>query len=467
MSVAGYKIGFHLALAVLVLGCAAGLVHAISIIGLRVPLDPNEGWNAYFAQMALRFGSPYPPAGGLLVNNYPPLSFYLIGQLTRICGDAIVTGRIVSLMSLAVTAFGISRVLALMGCSRPETLFAALLFVACLMLTSDYVGMDDPQLLGHAISVWGAVALLRAPIRSRAAVIAASLFALAFFVKHNLVLLPLSLVAWLTLVNRREALTFVASLAIFVLIGLGIFRSLYGIGLFHQLASERSYAFENVRAALQNWLPWAAVPLCGALLLYVLGRRDRFAVLASMYAAIAVVGGLFFSSGAGVDANALFDADIALSFCAGLLLNRLEYRSIGVVAAFLYLASPAILLGYTESDWTVADYWLHPMADGRRTVDAELSLLKTTPDPVLCEMLSLCYWAGKSPQVDVFNLDQRFRVIPGSDAPLVRTIEAKHFSLIVLESLKPFPLVGGTEVALKRNYKTVRADDDRVFFMPR
>ena len=467
MSAASYKLGFCIALTMLALGCAAGLVHVVSVIGLRVPFDPNEGWNAYFAELAMRTGSPYPPAGGFLVNNYPPLSFYLIGRLAQINGDAIVMGRIVSLVSIAVAGFGIMRILALMGCSKPQAIFAALLFVACLMLTSDYVGMNDPQLLGHAISIFGALALVRAPASSRAAVIAALLFAVVLFVKHNLVLLPLSLAAWLMLINRRAALTFIWSFAIFVLIGLGIFRTLFGTSLFHQIASERTYAFENIRIALLNWLPWGVVPLCGALVLYARGRRDRYAALATMYAAIAAIGGLFFSSGTGVDANALFDADIALVLCAGLLLNQLEHQSLGVLAAFLYLVPLALLLRHVEPDWTVGDYWLRPMADDRRTVDAELSLLRATPDPVLCEMQSLCFWAGKSPQVDVFNLDQRFRLRPDSDTQLVRSIEAKHFSLIVLESLKPFPLAGRTEVAVLGNYKVARTDDERVFLRPR
>src|SRR5512135_3213524 len=222
MSTTGYRIGFSLALTVLTLGCAAGLIHVVSVVGLRVPFDPNEGWNAYFAELAMRTGSPYPPAGGFLVNNYPPLSFYLIGRLARINGDAIVMGRVVSLLSVSVTAFGIGRILAFMGCSRSQAIFAALLFIACLMLTSDYVGIDDPQLVGHAISLWGAFVLLRAPGNARNSVIAALLFVVAFFVKHNLVWLPLALAAWLTLVNRRSALNLVASGAIFLLIGLGI-----------------------------------------------------------------------------------------------------------------------------------------------------------------------------------------------------------------------------------------------------
>lgn len=467
MTGAGYRIGFCLALSLLAFGCAAGLLHAVLVIGFHVPFDPNEGWNAYFAQLAMRTGSPYPPDNALLVNNYPPLSFFVIGQLARFTGDAIIVGRIVSLISVGVTTYGIAHVLERMGCSRPQAAFAGLLFVACLMLTSDYVGMNDPQLLGHAISIWAVVVLLRAPGDSRSGMIAALLFVLAFFVKHNLVLLPLSLALWLMLANRRSALNFVASGAIFLLLGVGIFRSLFGTNFFHQIASERVYAFDNIRVALQNWMPWAALPLCAAFFLCLIGRRDRYATFAVIYTAIATAGGLAFSSGAGVDANAMFDADIALVLCAGLLLNRLENEAWGVLVAFVYVVALVMLLRGIEGDWTSKNFWLHPLAQDRQTVAAEIDLLAAAPDPVLCEMLSLCYWAAKAPQVDVFNLDQRFRRIAGSDTRLVHLIEAKRFSLIEFEALRPFPLAGGVESAVLHNYKIVRTDDERVFFAPR
>ena len=86
---------------------------------------------------------------------------------------------------------------------------------------------------------------------------------------------------------------------------------------------------------------------------------------------------------------------------------------------------------------------------------------------VLCEMLSLCYWADKTAEVDVFNMDQRVRADIRSEAPLVRMIGTKHFAMIELETLKPFPIAGGTERVLLHNYKVVRRDDERVFLSPR
>ncbi|MGZ6006254.1 MAG: glycosyltransferase family 39 protein [Rhizomicrobium sp.] len=467
MRATAQSFGFRLVTAALAVGCVLGLVHVVSVVGVQVPFDPNEGWNAYFSQLAMATGTPYPPEGSLLINNYPPLSFFIVGELGRLVGDAIVAGRIVSLMALVAGAFGIATALWRMGCTPTQSLFAALFFIACLFLTSDYVCMNDPQLLGHAIAIWGLVVALRAPRIPRDVVFAALLLTIAFFVKHNLILLPISLASWLMLVDRRHALTFIASGMIFVLVGLGIFRDIFGTSFVHQIVSARIYSFEYVRTNSQNWLPWAAVPLCGALLLFRVGRRDQFAVFAIIYVAVSTVGAVLFSGGAGVDANAFFDADIALVLCAGLLLDRLENKSWATLIAVFYVAPLLFLLQGASGDWKSHDYWLHPMGEDRRVASSEIALLRISPDPVLCEMLSLCYWAKKSPQVDVFNMDQRFRTGAQSAAELVRQIDEKRFSILQLETLKPFPFPLDVERAVMRSYKIVRTDDERVFLAPR
>ena len=122
-------------------GCALGLAHVACTVGLHVPVDPNEGWNAYFAQAAIATGSPYPPAHGAMIDNYPPLSFYVVGIVAKIAGDAVIAGRIVALAAFVALAAGIEGCARAIGANRIEALFAALFFSAGLMLTSDYIAM--------------------------------------------------------------------------------------------------------------------------------------------------------------------------------------------------------------------------------------------------------------------------------------------------------------------------------------
>ena len=137
----------------LAIGCAAGLWRVIAVLGMRVLLDPNEGWNAYHTAAAMAGHGPYPGAASFMTNNYPPLSFYIVGPLGAALGDNIVAGRMVALLSFLAVGSGIAGLAWRFGAGRLEALFAALLFAGFLLLYSDYVGMDDPQLLGHAIAM--------------------------------------------------------------------------------------------------------------------------------------------------------------------------------------------------------------------------------------------------------------------------------------------------------------------------
>ena len=129
------------------------------MIGAHVPLDPNEGWNAYLARAAISGGPLYPQ--GLMINNYPPLSFYIVGALSTITGDPIVAGRLVSLIAFFAVAGGIIACLREMGADVLASLFGCLFFAASLLIASDYVAMNDPQLLGHALQLAGLSLLLQ------------------------------------------------------------------------------------------------------------------------------------------------------------------------------------------------------------------------------------------------------------------------------------------------------------------
>lgn len=461
------SVAFRILIAVLAIGCALGLIHVVSAIGFHVAFDPNEGWNAVFAQSVLSSGSPYPKPSDLLFNNYPPLSFYVVAAVSKLTGDAIVAGRIVALTAFLAVAFGMERAAVAMGCTRPQALFAALLFATGLMLTSDYVGMDDPQLLGHAIAMGGLLLALREPRTPRLMVGAALCLALAFFVKHNLIVLPLALGGWLSLADRRHATPFIVSGIVFLLLGLGLFKQVYGFSLLSQIDSARSYSFANIASALALWLPWGTISAAGAALLLVVARHDRHAVLCVLYAGLAIGLGIYFSGGAGVDANAMFDADIALALCAGLLINRLQIPVWKAVAASLCAIPLVIGVWSLDPAWRDGDFWLHPMADDRRTAAAEIALLHAAKGPALCEMLSLCYWAGKPAQVDVFNLEQAYLTGTRRDVPLIRSIQERRYAMIQLEQMTPFPLTADIHAALLKNYRIVRTDDDRVFFVPR
>ena len=175
---------------------------------LHMPINYNEGCNAFFVSAVLAGEKLYFPSDALLTNNYPPLFFYLLAPLTSLIGDAVFAGRLASWLGFAaiialIVAIPYRRNRDLLAC-----LFGGAIFAACMVTNYDiYVGMDDPQILAHALMLLG----LFAALGSGRVVIAAVLMAAALFVKHSIVALPLALAVWLAIYDRRAALRFVVA----------------------------------------------------------------------------------------------------------------------------------------------------------------------------------------------------------------------------------------------------------------
>jgi hypothetical protein len=467
------------------------LWQAIAAIVLKVPLDPNEGWNAYHVAAAMAGHGLYPDAASFMTNNYPPLSFYAAGVLGRAVGDNIVAGRILSLASFLFVCCGIAMLARKWNCSRGEALFAVLLFAAALLLFSDYVGMDDPQLFGHALQIgglllyWerrtGRAGILPAsqmPAGSRRyqwmpTLLAAAFFVAGGFVKHNLAALPFATIVWLATRDGRRASRLGATMLAMAIGGLAVFRLSFGFDLLSRLASARTWSLSNLVLNLDQWIVWAGLPLAATLVLGLRCPRDGGAAFAAIYAVVGAMLGLAFSGGAGVDANAMFDADIAIALGAALAVSRLRAAPGGWPAASPWLAaalSVPFIAGLAvnfDPDWLDADFWLHPMQDEARLAEADIAWLKLRPGPVLCQTLALCYWAGKPAEVDVFNLDQQFETGARDEEPFLALLAAHRFSAIQLESIRPFPLPAIVREPMLAKYRIVRSNDDGVFLVPK
>jgi len=468
MSVARAESVLRLAVLVAALLCAAGLWRVIAVIGLRLPLDPNEGWNAYHAASAMTGGALYPGPPSYMVDNYPPLSFYVVGTLGRLLGDNIVAGRIISLLSFVFVAFGIFVAAGRLGCKRAEAGFAALLFAGGMLVFTDYVGMNDPQMLAHAVATGGFLLLLRAPRSLWRIAVAALLFTLAAFVKHNIIVMALAMTAWLAMEDRRSALRLIGFGGLFLLTGLALFRLVYGVELWTEIASARTYSLADLRDGFVAWLHWSLVPLTGLGSLVWQRRTDPSVRLCAVMAALGLALGVCFLGGAGVDANVLFDADIALALGAALFLSRLAGGAYAGVAAAAY-AAPLILAAWTNAgdDWRTEAYWLHPMRNEAHLAQSDIAFLQSRNGPALCEMLSLCYWAGKPATVDVFNIGEAFDAGARSDGELTAMIDARRFAVIQFNPDSPYSLGQNVHDAVARAYRLAREDDNGDFYVPR
>jgi hypothetical protein len=428
-------------LALVILGL---LTRNILAIPAHVPLDPNEGWNAAHALAAMAGHGLYPPSQALMVNNYPPLSFYLIGALAR-HGDVIVTGRWACLVAYLAAVAGIAVLLQRMDCRPGAIVLGALFFAALLLITSDYVGMDDPQLPGHAVQIAALLLVLRDRI-----MIAAALFAVSLFIKHNLLALPLAAGLWLLLQDRRAGVHFLLWGMAFALSGLVLFQLTFGTSLLAQLASPRLSSLANVGSAVTHlwWAPLPAIAMAGF-------WPDRHSLFCSLYAGLALVLGLIFAAGDGVDANAFFDLGIALSLALGLVVDRGRWPILAAASALPLL----VFLAATFQDNNFFFTRAFAQSSAR-----DIGFLKGRNGPALCDQLSLCLWAGKGAAVDVFNIGEAIKAGVRDPRPLAQMIADHRFAtlqLIDMDGLGP-----DVRRAIEKNYRADHSDDNGAFLVP-
>jgi Dolichyl-phosphate-mannose-protein mannosyltransferase len=472
VNLAGKRSGHVLDGVIYLLGlfCSLEFLRTLLTLHLAIPFDPNEGWNAYFATAAVTDGRLYPDPNTYMINNYPPLSFYLVGTVGTLLGDNILAGRVISILAFLSIAVGIWLAARRMGCGSRGASFAALLLSTYLIAVTDYVGLNDPQLIGHAVGMWGMILLLREPRTEPAIFWAALLLSLAFFVKHNLITQPLVLVLWLTLYDPRSALRLAVWGSIFLAMGLVAFRLAYGTDLLTQLRSARVYSFANLANGVAQWLVWGLLPLLATAFFVWFERSDKYAVLCGTYVVTAFLLGAIFMSGDGVDLNAMFDADIALALAAGLFVSRWARKGVAQSATIVAAYAMPLIFGLWQAsgdEWLDLSYWTDPSADETRVAGNDIAFLRGQSGPVLCEMLALCYWARKSAEVDVFNVGQQFAMKERTDDELVGLVAKQHYAAIQFNSLTDFPLTPRVRDALAKAYRLDHEDDLGVFFLPR
>lgn len=229
--------------------CCAIAVGWVALGAGILTIDYNEGWNAYNQAAAMGSGSLYPDVASMMFNNYPPLSFPIVGLLGKVTGDYIVAGRMIALFSFLATAGGIYTAARIMGAGRLEGAYAALFFMAVILAIQNYARLNDPQMLGLAFGIAGIVCVLAAPHARFAILAGAFAFTLAGFVKHNLVAQPLAILVWLALYDRRRALWFAAAGLVFSAVGLAVADLVYDTDLVAHLISPRLYSAHKAFAS--------------------------------------------------------------------------------------------------------------------------------------------------------------------------------------------------------------------------
>ena len=447
----------------------------VSLFAL-VPRGYNEGWNAFVTQRAMGGDLPlYPQDQTLHVNNYPPLSFYVVGALGWFVGDNILAGRIVSLAATLAIAGEVAVVVRLLVGTGPAAGFAAMVFLGGLIGLEDrYIGYNDPQLLAHAVMLAGLIVVLSRRGGNGYLVMGAVLMVVAGLIKHSLLPLPLAVAIWLFLIDRRGLVVWLLAAGAAVGVAILALWLLYGPAVFDNIVGVRSYSLVRMMQIAKNALERLQVPLAGCLVVILARPMDAANRFVASYFGCSLLVAVVFAGGAGTGANMFFDLLIATSIGSGLLLQQAasivplhRFATMRTVVAAVYLlgiglglpAKPLLeLLGASSFPTAVAD------------TRADLTRLSGIEGPVLCEILTLCYWAGKKLEVDIFNARQGFLARGHDEQVLLDLLASGAFAAVQLTTIDPNRnderISSAFMDSLQRHYRLAWTSTNGAFFVP-
>lgn len=409
----------------------------------RVEVDYNEGWNVYNATIVANHHMLYPVDYAWTSVNYPMASFWLLAQLHRFTHDYLFTARIVSILSLILCCVIITAIIRVFQGSWRAANLAGLfcLAVFCAHATQ-YVGMDDPQMLAHVFYLLGLLVYLRGRKSLPHIATSALLFVLAGCVKHNPVDVPLAVLLDLLLISIPYALWFTLFGAAFTALAVVLNIHYGGPHFLGQLLAPRNYLLSHLSDQLLNEVGPMLFPYCVAIYMAWHLHKDPQKRIASLLLATALLVGGYFSGGKGVAVNVFFSSLFAMSILIGFFLDevvktRWQWTTCAFAAGtelafFAWLMIPLILSG----NWNPLAS-LREVAAAHRRFDQDIAFLNSHPGPALCESLLECNFASKPYLYDPFNASRLIHFRKLDRDQLIAQIQQHHFSVIQTDDPLP------------------------------
>jgi hypothetical protein len=382
--------------------------------GFPIEIAQNEGWNAYHADAAMGAAPLYPPTDTLIVNNYPPLSFYAVGGLAQVFGDALYVGRALSLLAVVALGALIATVIRQLGGGSAGAAVGGLWFVAVMARSfARFVGMNDPQLVGHVLMMGALVWFMDREARGRSPAPPILAMAAAGFYKHNIVAVPLTALLWLVMQDWRRAVAPAAIGAGAAALGLMICVAVFGDAFLANLLTARPYSLMRainglgrlqwVLPALALWGVWIAAE-----------PASRAARFTTVFVAVAFTAFVVQWSGEAVLDNAQFDLVIATAIGLGLAFDRAGKTAFGrrhgatAAQAVILLVVAARLLATLRIEPALVLFdpaYRAQYVANAAVVREEAAHIAAIPGPVACDFKVVCRLAGKPFSYDDFRAE--------------------------------------------------------------
>lgn len=444
----------------------------------QIELNYNEGWNAYNADAAAHHLPLYAQKYSWTTVNYPIVSFYVVGCLSRFLGyHPVKTGRLISLFSLLFSSILVALIVKkLTGYWGPAIFGGSFCLALFCTVASGYVGMNDPQMFAHPFFLIGLLLYLEGPSNNWMLLAITALFIFGGNIKHNLLPVPLAVLIDLFMVSRIKAVRFLvfatvllgASIAINILVGGPFFVS--------KLLAPRTYSLIWVPRFLSTY-GTLQIPLVISVVWSISQMRSaKFRVIA-LYFLVSLFVGIVFAGAGGVSVNTYFDNFLAMSIIIGLFLDYMWRLPIPQLQRWRW--APPLLLSVVlpfmlrESPFFNLPKYLSQLPRKESQFKREVSFLAAQPGPAICESLLRCYYSGKPYVFDPLNSTNltNFRKLNGQE--IVQQVAEKRFGAIqtyvpVTEIPRPSERLSNDILdAIDRYYNISWRDSDCVIYLPR
>jgi hypothetical protein len=395
-------------------------------------INLNEPWNAWFIDAVLTGAPLYPGPDELIVNNYPPLSFTIVGLIAKLTGDTIYAGRIVSLVSTGVIGIAVALCVRALGGLRLSAAFGGLWCVATLgCFFSRYVGTNDPNLLALAAMGLALALFLSSLPKGRSVLPAIACMALSGFIKHSLIAIPLAALIWLFWQDRRQALWALFLGAVLCALGLSICVTVYGANFVTEMLMPRQMTLAHMFSTLGK-LQWIAPALVFWVLWAWPNRSGKAARFTGLLMATSLLSNVLQALGAGVSINSLFELVFASGVGLAIAVERISgtplARRFGVRAVQSVML---VILVLRIVLWTEVEPYLllasptfrEELRLNRATMEEEIRRVEAIPSrAVACSDPTICYRAGKAFVYDKFWVEQMIATGKRTKEAVDRTI---------------------------------------------
>lgn len=465
----------YLLLVLIISTTIIALITPVARLSHHIFISHNEGWMAYFSEFAISPKPLYQPLDSFILNNYPPLSFYVFGALGSLLGDTIFAGRVIALLGLLVTTVMISLIVKRFAGSNYLSITAGILFVGYMGLHhTDYVAMSDPQWLAHGLMMSG-LALFLYKKENRLLFFCSMLIMLsAVLTKHNLLPIPAAITIWLYMKDKRRFYYWMIAGFLSATIALLIIYLAYGGNFFADIfLAPRTYHIGRM-AKVGTWLIPATIYISAAFFLSMVSFKDRDIQLIILFLLISLEWGMFITGGGGVYYNSIFDflisifiaAFIAVDRLAKMLEKKMDIGSSGAVTLIVFaFLLPQLLI--TPSKLYFTKELLKNLDEIETRIEKDIAFVADYPEPVMCENLALCYWAGKKFSFDFYSTGAELKTGMMPIQMVADELDNKEFSLIQINNVKgtSYFLTEDVHDKIFKNYAPIRRSKESGVFL--